>query len=205
MPRAGHLHTGRALCASIIKCCELLWKPPQTLKTASPTNHLPSPNVPQCRLHHNTCCTLQRLHLTLQYPMACPGLATHTLAGLWGLWLPSASSSSGNLHKPAKLQAPQTTCPALLQPPVHAPPHLLHIVQQTEFDLAVVPHGMPGTGHSHTGRALCAVVAEFCLLVWKSPQTGKTVCLTNQQSGPAAAPCIPHQPWYPLQRLQLTF
>ena len=48
---------------------------------------------PQCRPYHN-CCTLQRLHLTLQCPMVCPGQATHTLAGFCcALWLPSAASS----------------------------------------------------------------------------------------------------------------
>ena len=40
--------------------------------------------------------------MTLQCPMACPGLATLTLAGLCALWLPSAASSCGNLHTPAK-------------------------------------------------------------------------------------------------------
>ena len=36
---------------------------------------------PQCRPHH-TLRTVKRLYLTLQCPMACPGLATLTLAGL---------------------------------------------------------------------------------------------------------------------------
>ena len=35
---------------------------------------------------------------------------------------------------------------------------------EAAFDLAV-PHGMLRAGHSHTGRALCAVVAECCLLL----------------------------------------
>ena len=125
--------------------------------------------------------------MTLQCPMACPGLATHALAGLCALWLPSAASSSGTLPKPGKNAPPQTTCTAPLpQPPVQAPPPLLHTAEAA-FDLAV-PHGMPRAGHSHTGRALCAVVAECCLLLWKSPQTGKTATPTNHLPGPAAAP-----------------
>ena len=59
----------------------------------------------QCRIRH-TCCNLQRLHLTLQRSMACPGLATHTLAGLCALQLPNAASSSANLHKPLRSQTP---------------------------------------------------------------------------------------------------
>ena len=188
--------------------------------------------------------------------MKCPGLATHTLAGLCALWLPSAASSFGTLHKPAKphpppqttctaleqppvqasthllhsaeaafdlalargmpraghshtdralcavvfeccllykssqtgkLQPPQTTRPALPQPPVQAPSHLLHTAEAA-FDLAV-PHGMPRACHSRTGSALCAVVTECCLLLWKFPQTGKTATPTNHlYSTPAAAP-----------------
>ena len=143
---------------------------------------------PQCSLHH-ACQAPQRLHLTLQCPMAsCPGMATLTLAGLCVLWLPSTASSSGNHHKPAKPQPPQTTtCLALPQPPAQGPPHLVHNAESV-FDLAV-PHGMPRAGHSHTGRALCAVVAECCLLLWNSPpQTGKTATPENHPPGPAAAP-----------------
>ena len=53
---------------------------------------------PQCRLHL-PCCTLKRLQLTLQSPITCLGLPTHTLAGLCALWLQSAASCSGNLHR----------------------------------------------------------------------------------------------------------
>ena len=121
----------------------------------------------QCRLHCS-CCIPQRVHLTWQWSMACPGLATHTLVGLCALWLASAASSSGNLHKPGKTQPPQNTCgPALWQPPVPAQPHLLRPAKPA-FD-PTVPHGRPRAGHSHTGRALYAVVAECYLLVWKSP------------------------------------
>ena len=141
---------------------------------------------PQYRPHH-TCCTLQGLHLTLNCPTACPGLATHALAGLCALWLPSAASSSGNLHKPGKPHPPQTTGPALPQPPVQGPPHLL-LSAEPAFDLVVL-YGMPRAGLSHTGRALCAVVTQCCLLLWKSTQTGKTATPTNHlPSSPAAAP-----------------
>jgi len=115
----------------------------------------------QCRPHHS-CCSLQRLNLTLQCPMACPELATHTLAELCALWwLPSAAYSCGNLHTPAKPQPPQTTCPALPQP--QAPPPQLHTAEAA-LDTAV-PHGMPRVGRSYTDRCLCAVVAECCLLL----------------------------------------
>ena len=188
MPRAGHSHTGRALCAMDTESL-----PPPLEITTNRQNRSPHKppaqpcRCPQFRPHH-TCCTLQRLHLTLQCRMACLGLATHTLAGLCALWLPSAASSSGTLQKPAKPQPPQTTCPALPQPPVQAPPPLLHAAEAA-FDL-VVPHGMPRrVGHPHTGRALCTVLAECCFLLWKSPQTGKTASPINHlHSTPAAAP-----------------
>ena len=150
-----------------------------------PAQH-PRRSPQQCR-PHQPCCTQQRLHLTLQCPMACPGLAIHALAGLCALWLPSAASFFGNLLKPEKPQPPETTFTAPLpQPPVQAPPPLPHTAVAA-FDLAV-PHGMPRAGHSHTGRALCAVVAECCLLLWKSPQTGQNTTHKNHPPGPAAAP-----------------
>ena len=110
--------------------------------------------------------------IALQCPVAYPGLATHTLAGLCALWLLSAASSSGNLHKSAKLQPPQTTCLALPQPPVQDPLHLLRTAEAV-FSLAVA-YGMPRAGHSHTGRALCAVVAEQYLYKWKTLALSKT-------------------------------
>ena len=131
---------------------------------------------------------LQRLHLTLKCPTACPGLATHTLAGLCALWLPSAASSSGQLHKPANPHPKRTTCTAPLpKPPAHALPHVLHTTE-TAFYL-VVTHGMPRAGHLDSGSPLSSTVAECCLLLWKSPQTGKTAPPTNHlHSTPAAAP-----------------
>ena len=124
----------------------------------------------------------------MQCPMTCPGLATHTLTRLCALWLLSAaSSSSGKLHKTTKSQPPNTTCPALPQPQSRGLPHLLSTVEAV-FDLAV-PHGMLRVGHSHAGRALCAVVAECCLLLWrKSPQTGQNAIPRNHPPGPAADP-----------------
>ena len=68
------------------------------------------------------------------------------------------------LQNVTKPEATQTTCTAALrQPPVQAPPDLLTTAQGA-FDLAVAKD-MPRAGHSHTGRALCAVVAECCLLL----------------------------------------
>ena len=58
-------------------------------------------------------------------------------------------------------EASQTTCTALPQPPVQAPPDLLTTAQGA-FDLAV-DQGMTRAGHLHTGGALCAVVAEQSL------------------------------------------
>ena len=142
---------------------------------------------PPYRPHHPWS-TQQKLHLTLEYPMAYPGLATLTLAGLGVLWLPSAACSSGNLHSPAKPQAPQTSCPALPQPLMQAPPYLLHTAEAAFYH--AVPHGLLRSEHPLTGRALCAVVAECCLLFsTKSPLTGKTATPTNHHLlGPAAAP-----------------
>ena len=51
----------------------------------------------QCRPHH-TCCTLQMLHLTLQWPVACSGLATNTLTGLNALWFLSGAASAEKLQ-----------------------------------------------------------------------------------------------------------
>ena len=167
---------------------------PQNQKPHKPSAQHPCPS-PQCRPHH-TCCTQQKLHLTLQCPMTCSGLATHALAGLCALWLSSAASSFGSFHKPAKPQPPESTCTATLpQPPAQAPPPLLHTAEAA-FDFTL-PHGMPRAGHSHTGRVLCAVVAECCLLLWNSPHTGKTATPTNHlhitpaAAAPRAGPTTP--------------
>ena len=115
----------------------------------------------QCSLYH-TCCTLQSLSFSLQCPMACPGLATHTLGGpLCAQWLPSTASIAEQLQILAKPQPSQTTCTGLPQHPVQAPPNLLSTAEAA-FDLPVA-HGMPRAGYTHTGRALCAVVAEHSL------------------------------------------
>ena len=116
-----------------------------------------------------------------------PRAGTHTLAGPCALWLPSAASSSGNLRRPAKPHPPQTTCPTPPQPPVQAPQHLLSTAEAA-FDLAaVLPHGKFGACHPLIGRAWCAVVAECCILLWKSPHTGKPATPTNHLPSPAAA------------------
>ena len=86
----------------------------------------------------------------------------HTGRALWAV-VNEWCASSENLHKPAKTQPLRTTRRARLQPPMQAPPHLLHTAEAA-LDLAV-PHGMPRAGHPRTGRALCAVVAECCLLL----------------------------------------
>ena len=147
--------------------------PPQTTCPARPQHPVQTPP--------NLLRALQGLHLTLQLPIACPGLVTHTLAGLCTLWLSSSASSSGKLQRPAKPHRPHSICPVRPQHPMQTSPNLLHTAE-TVFDLAVA-HGMPRAGHSHTGRALCTMVAECCLLLWKSAQCGKT-----------AAPQPPAQP-----------
>ena len=91
--------------------------------------------------------------MILQWPMAYPGLVTHTMAGLCALMKTSAASTSGKLQYSAKLHPPQTTCPARTQHPV------LHFIEAVLFDLAVA-NGMPRAGHSHNGKTLCTVVAE---------------------------------------------
>ena len=58
-------------------------------------------------------------------------------------------------------EALQTTCTAVPQPPVQDLSDLL-VTKQGAFDLAVA-QGMPRAGHSHTGGALCAGVAEQSL------------------------------------------
>ena len=148
------IHTLAGLCA-------LWW--PSAASSSGNLHKLTKPHInkphgqpcrsPQC-MPHRTCCTLQRLHLTLQCPMAHPGLATHTLTGLCALWLQSAASSSGNLHTPAKPRPPQTTCPALPQHPVQPPPHLLHSAEPA-FELAV-PHNMLSAGYP-TLAGLCTL------------------------------------------------
>jgi len=141
----------------------------------------------QCRLHH-PCFTLQRLHLILQQPMACPGLTTHILAGPCALWLASgASTPAAKLKHSAKPQHPQTTCPAQPQHPVEVPAQLLHTAEAA-FDLAVA-HGMLRSGHSQTGRALCAMVGEQHLQSCSKTQAfSKTAVPSNHLLSPAAAP-----------------
>ena len=94
----------------------------------------------------------------MQWPRACPGLATHTLAGLCAQWLPSTASITEGLRNVTKPEAIFTAVP---QPPVQAPTDLLTTAQGA-FDLAVV-QGKPRTGHPHAGRALCAVNTEQSL------------------------------------------
>ena len=110
MPRAGHSHNGRPLCAVVAEHCLLIiWKTSEIHKNSKLINHLSRP-----------------------------------------------------------------------QHPVQAPPHLLH-TPEAVFHLSV-PHGMPRAGPLHASRALCAVVAEHCLLIWKFPQIHKTATPTTQRS-----------------------
>ena len=65
------------------------------------------------------------------------------------IWKTPAFNKTTYPHKPR-------TYPALLQHPVQATTNLMHGAEAV-FELAVA-HGMPRADHSHTGRALCAVV-----------------------------------------------
>ena len=137
MSRAGHSHTGRALCAVVAECCLLLWKSPQTGITTTPTNHLHTADA--------------AFELAVPHGMPRAG-HSHTGRALYAadaeccllLW---KSSQTG------RTATPTNHLPSCLpQPQVQVPPHLLHAAEAA-FDLAV-PHGMPRVGHSHTGRAL---------------------------------------------------
>ena len=97
--------------------------------------------------------------------MACLGLATHPLSGLYAQCLLSTAYITEKLKNLAQSQFKQTTCPALPQHPVQAPPSLLRTAE-TAFHLAAA-HGMPRAGHSHTGIALCTVVAKRRLQNWE--------------------------------------
>ena len=89
--------------------------------------------------------------------------AGHSHTGrLCAQWLQSIACITEQLQDVTKPEeASQTTCTAVPQPPVKAPRDLL-TTAQAAFDLAVA-QGMPRAGHSHTGGALCAVVAEHRL------------------------------------------
>ena len=156
--------------------------------------------------------------------MACPGLVTHTLAGLCALWLQSAASSSGQLHEPAKPHPQQTSCTALPQPPVQAPPLLLHIaeaasdpqppvqappyllhVAEAAFDLAV-PHGMPRAGQSLTGMGF---VHRSCRVLPPPLDDSINQQNRNPHTPPPTQPCRspqcrPHHSFCTLQRLHFT-
>ena len=135
--------------------------PPQLKNSGNRQNHSPHKPLAQlcrstrCSRLHHTCCTLQRLHLILQWPMACPGLATHTLGGLCALWSSSSASRSGKLQHSAKLHPPQTNYPARPQHPVQPPPHLLHTRQRVCLTLQW-PVVCPGLT-THTLAELCAL------------------------------------------------
>ncbi len=128
----------------------------------------------------------------MQCPRACPGLATHTLAGLFAMWLPSGASSCGNLHKPAKPRPQQTTCPSLPQPPVQAPLLLLHTAEAA-FDLAV-PQACQGLANLTLAR-LCALwlpsAASSSETLHKQvkPQPPQTTCTALPQP---PVPTPPH-------------
>ena len=139
--------------------------------------------------------------MTLQCPMACPGLATHTQAGLCALWLPSTASSSGKLQKSIKPPSPQTTCPALHQPPVPVTSQQQHTAEAA-FDLAV-PHGMPRPGHKHTDRAVWRAAPPQL----KNSRKRQTAAPLNHLLSLATAStqqCRLHQACCILQRLHLT-
>jgi len=161
MSRSCHVHPGRALCTVLVgERCLLNRKTPGSGKTDPPKQ---TPAMPchstQCRLHHNFC-TLQRLHLTFQYRMACPGLATHTLAGLCALWLPSGGASSTeklqkatnrNAHKQPAQPGNSTQC---------RPHHTCFILQKLHLTFQCTM-ASPGPA-THTLARLCTLWLLSC-------------------------------------------
>ena len=81
----------------------------------------PAPKPLQQPAHH-TCCTLQRLHLTLQCAMACPRLAIHTLAECCALCVlcSVSSSTTEKLRKVVKPQPPHNHLPSSAAAPAAA-------------------------------------------------------------------------------------
>ena len=160
-------------------------KTPGSGKAATPHKRPAQPcRSTQCRLYQ-TCFMLQRLHLTFQCPTAHQGHTTNTLAGLCALWLLSSASSSTEekLQETAKPQPPETTtCPALPQHPVQAPPHLLrtaglHLILQC-------PMACPGQ-ETHTLAGLCA------LWLWSSASSAEKLRGRHNRNlhQPPAQPC----------------
>ena len=108
---------------------------------------------PQCSLHH-TYCTLERLNLTLQWPITCPRAGQpHTGRALCAV-VTECCLLLWKFPQTGKPHPQRTTCtaPPLPQLPVQAPQLLLHAAEAA-FDLAV-PHGMPRAGHSPQDVAL---------------------------------------------------
>ena len=180
MPRAGHSHTGRAVSTVLAECCLRLWKSPQTDRIICPPHKPPAQpcHSPQIRLHHFFCLLQRRLDLILQGGMPRIG-HSHTGRAVSAV-LAECCLLLWKSPQTDRINAPQQSAcpPGLAQPPVQAPPHLLHTTEAA-FDLAMPLILMPRADLSHTGRALCAVVAERRLLLLQSPQTGKTKSPTN--------------------------
>ena len=123
MAKAGHSHTGRALCAVVAECCLLLLTLLPARLELSTNRQNRNPHKPHAQPYRN------------------PQCRPHT----------PAANSRGCIY-------------------------------------LAMPHGMPRAGHSHTDRALCAVVAERCLHIWKTSAFSKTVTPTSHLHSPAAAP-----------------
>ena len=160
--RAGYIHwQGSVHCA-----CQAMYPQLKNIRKWQNRNphkkQLPSTSAAPTAGSTSPAAHFWELHLTVQCPMACPGLATHALAELCALWLLSQASYAENLQKAVKPQPPQTTCPSLPQHPVQAPPHLLQTAGAA-FHLTV-HHCTTWAGYIHTGRALCTVVAKQCIL-----------------------------------------
>ena len=118
--------------------------------------------------------------------MALPGLATHTLAGLYALRLSSGASTTGNLQHSAKpQQPPHITCPSRPHP-VQAPPNLLHAAE-TAVELAVA-HGIPRAG-LHTLAGLCAL-----RLLSSASTTGKLKHSAKPHATETTYPALLQQP-----------
>ena len=158
------------------------WQTPSKMQPQQQQTISPVLQRTQFRLHH-TYCSLQRLCLTLQWPMACPaGLATHTLAGLCALWLPSGASSTEKLQKQQNRNPPKPPAQPCRSPQCrfcHTSSKLQCLYLTLQYPMAcpwMATHTLAGLW------ALCF------LLFWKSPYTIKSVSPTNHLPSPAAAP-----------------
>ena len=170
--------------------CLLLWKSPQTGQNATPENQPPGPAAAPNADPSMPTSNCRGCILPCSTPWHAQGWPpTHWQGSVrFGCReLPPLLEISTNRQK--KPQPPTTNyyLPSPAIAPTQASSLRLHTAELA-FDLAV-PLGMPRAGHSHTGRALCAVVAKKRYLHnLKTPALRKTAPPIHHLPSPAAAP-----------------